>query len=102
MTLGISNSIASLICVKLVKYFPTYVFIVIGAMLHSIVFCFIGLWERAASYPAVYIGAVIWGFGNAIWNIIVTSKHQNIKFTYYYLFYRFGWHIVQKEARVCL
>ena len=74
MTLGACSGLMSFVCSKLIKYIPRFVIILTGGAIHLAIFLLLALWEREPSYYVVYIGAALWGCGNAIWNTIGTSK----------------------------
>ena len=83
VAMGISNSLMSFVCSKLIKCIPRYMLVLIGGTVHLGMFTFLSLWERQPSYYAVYGIAILWGIGNAVWNMMTTCELANI-FLYMY------------------
>ena len=74
IVLGVCSAIMSIICSRLLKYFPRFAIILFGVALSGSMLLFMLFWERVPSYAVVFTIAIGWGTADAVWNTMPTSR----------------------------
>lgn len=81
IALGLSSATVSIAYGKVVKCFPQFVVVLLGAAIDVILLVFLFVWDRVPSYEVIFAFAIGWGVADAVWHNVSCSRllytHKN-------------------------